>query len=180
MKYGQYGLVIVLIAMALAGRMLPHPDNFTPVLAVALFGGATLAGGAAFLVPLAAMFASDLALGNGLTWMTLVVYGGFLVGAGLGRWLGKNRTWTRTGVAAVGGSLLFYAVTNFAVWALPGAHAPLYARTLDGLVECYWMALPFLRNSLAGDLFWTAVLFGVFDLARSRMRAPGGSPARTA
>src|SRR5712671_2272267 len=53
----KYGLVIVLIVMALAGRLLPHPDNFTPVLAVALFGGATLTGGAAFLVPLVAMFA---------------------------------------------------------------------------------------------------------------------------
>jgi hypothetical protein len=180
MKYGQYGLVIVLIVMALAGRMLPHPDNFTPVLAVALFGGAMLAGRAAWFVPIAALFASDLALGHALGWMTLVVSGCFLAGAGLGRWLGKHRTWARTALAAVGGSLLFYAVTNFAVWALPGAHAPLYARTLDGLLECYWRALPFLRNSLAGDLFWAAVLFGAFDLARSRMRAPGGSPARTA
>jgi hypothetical protein len=173
MKYRQYGLVIVLIVMALLGRLLPHPDNFTPVLAVALFGGATLTGGAAFLVPLAAMFASDLALGNGLEWMTLVVYGCFLAGVGLGRWLGTNRTWTRTGVAAIGGSLLFYVVTDFAGWALPGAHAHLYPQTLDGLIESYWMALPFFRNALAGDLFWTAVLFGVFDLARSRMKAPG-------
>jgi hypothetical protein len=180
MKYGQYALVIVLIVMALAGRVLPHPDNFSPVLAVALFGGATLAGGAAFFVPLAAMFSSDLALGHELGWMTLVVYGCFAGGAGLGRWLGRSRTWARTGTAAVGGSLLFYAVTNFAVWALPGAHAPLYARTLDGLVECYWMALPFLRNSLAGDLFWTAVLFGAFDLARSRAKATRGAPAKPA
>jgi uncharacterized protein DUF6580 len=175
MKCGQYGLVIVLILMALAGRMLPHPDNFTPVLAVALFGGATLSAGAAFLVPLAALLASDLALGHALGWMTLVVYGCFLAGVTLGRWLAAKRTWARTGAAALGGSLLFYAVTNFAVWALPGAHAPLYPPTLDGLIECYWMALPFFRNALAGDLFWTAVLFGVFDLARSRMKAPGGA-----
>jgi len=176
----KYGLVIVLIVMALAGRLLPHPDNFTPVLAVALFGGAMLTGGAALLVPLAALFLSDLALGHGFSWMTLVVYACFLAGVGLGRWLAKNRAWARTGLAAVGGSLLFYAVTNFAVWALPGAHAPLYARTLDGLIECYWMALPYLRNSLAGDLFWTAVLFGVFDLARSRMKEPGEAPAKPA
>src|SRR5438128_328431 len=87
----KHGLVIALIVMALAGRMLPHPDNFTPVLAVALFGGATLTGGLAFLVPLAAMFASDVALGHELSWMTLVVYGCFLAGVGLGRWLGKRR-----------------------------------------------------------------------------------------
>ncbi|HZR68590.1 MAG TPA: DUF6580 family putative transport protein [Burkholderiales bacterium] len=162
------GLVIALIVMALAGRLVPHPDNFTPVLAVALFGGAMLPGAGAFLVPVAALFLSDLALGNSLGWMTVVIYGAFLAGAGIGRWLGPRRTWTRTAFAAVGGSLLFYVVTNFAVWALPGGHAPLYPATLAGLAESYWMGLPFLRNGLAGDLFWTAVLFGVFDLARSR------------
>jgi uncharacterized protein DUF6580 len=168
------GLVIVLIVMALAGRVLPHPDNFTPVLAVALFGGAMLTGAAAFLVPVAALFLSDLALGNSFGWMTAVVYGAFVAAAGIGRWLGPRRTWTRTAFAALGGSLFFYLVTNFAVWALPGNHAPLYPPTLDGLAESYWMGLPFLRNGLAGDLFWTAVLFGAFDLVRSRA---GRSPA---
>lgn len=173
----RYALVIALIVMALAGRMLPHPDNFTPVLAVALFGGAMLPGAAALLVPLAALFLSDLALGNAFGWMTAVVYGSFLAGVGLGRWLGKDRTWKKTAVAAIGGSLLFYVATNFAVWALPGAHPRLYPLTLDGLIECYWMALPFLRNSLAGDLFWTAVLFGVFDLVRSRTKKPRAATA---
>jgi uncharacterized protein DUF6580 len=162
------GLVIVLIVMALAGRVLPHPDNFTPVLAVALFGGAMLPGSAAFLVPVAALFLSDLALGNSFGWMTAVVYGAFLAATGIGRWLGARRTWTRTAFAAVGGSLLFYVVTNFAVWALPGNHAPLYPSTLDGLAQSYWMGLPFLRNGLAGDLFWTAVLFGALDFVRAR------------
>ncbi|HEY6863514.1 MAG TPA: DUF6580 family putative transport protein [Burkholderiales bacterium] len=169
----KHGLVVLLIVMALAGRLLPHPDNFTPVLAIALFGGAMLPGAAAFAVPVTALFLSDLALGNSFGWMTAVVYGAFLAGTGIGRWLATQRTWTRTGFAAVGGSLLFYLVTNFAVWALPGNHAPLYPPTLDGLAESYWMGLPFLRNGLAGDLFWTAVLFGAFDLVRSRAgRAP--------
>lgn len=177
MKYGQCGLAIVLIIMALAGRMLPHPDNFTPVLAVALFGGAMLPAGAALLVPLAALFLSDLALGNAFGWMTLVVYGCFLAGVGLGRWLGTNRTWAKTGAAALGGSLLFYVVTDFAGWALPGVHPQLYPRTFDGLLESYRMALPFLRNSLAGDLFWTAVLFGVFDFVWSRAKKPSAATA---
>ena len=83
----------------------------------------------------------------------------------------------------MGGSLLFYVVTNFAVWITPGdahQHAALYPRTLDGLIECYWMALPFLRNSLAGDLFWTAALFGVFDLAQSAMKGHRPGPATPA
>lgn len=163
----KYVMVIGLIALALAGRMVPHPDNFTPVLAIALFGGATLSGGLAYFAPFAAMFLSDLLLGNSFTWMTLVIYGCFLVGAGLGQWLGKERTWTKTGLATVSGSLLFYVVTNFGVWLTPGG---LYPHTLDGLIECYWMALPFFRNSLAGDLFWTAMLFGIFDLVQSWMK----------
>jgi len=170
----KYGLVIALIIMALAGRLVPHPDNFTPVLAVALFGGAMLPGAAAFAVPSAALFLSDLALGNSFGWMTVVIYGAFLAAAGIGRWLGARRTWQRTALAAIGGSLLFYLVTNFAVWALPGGHAPLYPHTVEGLAECYRMGLPFLRNGLAGDLFWTAVLFGALDLARARR---GAKPA---
>lgn len=169
----KHGLAVALIVMALAGRLLPHPDNFTPVLAVALFGGAMLPGAAAFGVPVAALFLSDLALGHSFGWMTVVVYGAFLAAAGIGRWLGSRRTWPRTAFAALGGSLLFHVVTNFAVWALPGAHAALYPPTLEGLAESYRMGLPFLRNGLAGDLFWTAVLFGAFDLVRSRAgRAP--------
>jgi len=169
----RYGLVLVLILMALAGRMLPHPENFTPVLAVALFGGAMLSGRLAYVVPLAAMFLSDLLLGQAFDAMTLVVYGCFLAAVGIGQWLGRHRTWTRTGVAALGGSLLFFVVTNFAVWVAPSGAPALYPHTFDGLVECYWMALPFFRNSLAGDLFWTAMLFGVFDLLHWRRRAEG-------
>jgi uncharacterized protein DUF6580 len=176
----KYGLVLVLIGMALAGRLLPHPDNFTPVLAVALFGGAMLPGRLGLLLPVAGLFLSDLALGYPFTGMTAVIYASFVAAAGIGRWLGARRTWPRTALSAAGGSLLFYAATNFAVWALPGAHAPLYAPTLDGLLECYAMALPFLRNSLAGDLFWTVVLFGAFDLARSRLGTSRATPARSA
>jgi hypothetical protein len=168
----RYALVLVLILMALAGRMLPHPENFTPVLAVALFGGAMLSSRLAYVVPLAAMFLSDLLLGQAFDWMTLVVYGCFLAAVGLGQWLGRHRTWAKTGIAALSGSLLFFVVTNFAVWVAPDGQA-LYPHTLDGLVECYWMALPFFRNSLAGDLFWTAMLFGVFDLLRWKSRAEG-------
>jgi len=168
----KHGMVFALIAMALLGRVLPHPDNFTPMLAVALFGGAMLSGGPAYVVPLLAMFASDLALGHSFGWMTLVIYSCFLIGVGLGQWLGKNRTSARTGLAMLCGSLLFYVITNFAVWILPDSQhtVGLYPRTLDGLIQCYWMALPFFRNSLAGDLFWTAMLFGVFDLMQSRMK----------
>lgn len=169
MKYSAVGL---LIALALVARLLPHPDNFTPVLAVALFGGATLPGAAAYAVPLAAMAGSDLALGEPLTWTTAIVYACFLAAARLGRWVGANRTWAKTIAAALGGSLAFFLATNLAVWLFDA----LYAQTWDGLIECYAMAIPFFGNSLAGDLFWVVALFGVLDLATRQGRtqaAPG-------
>lgn len=159
----KYGLIVALIVLALVGRLIPHPDNFTSMLAVALFGGAMLPGRTAYWVPLVAMFLSDLLLGNAVTWMTPVIYGCFAAGTGLGQWLARNRTWARTGAAALAGSILFYTVTNFAVWATPDG---LYPQTLDGLIDCYVMALPFFRNEIAGNFVWTATLFGLFDLGQ--------------
>lgn len=170
----KYGLILGLIVLAVVGRLIPHPDNFTPVMAVALFGGAMLSTRWAYAVPLAALIASDFLLGNAFDWMSVVVYGCFLVSVGLGQWLGKQRTWTRTGLTAVGGSLLFYIVTNFAVWLVPNG---LYAHTVEGLLQCYVMALPFFGNSLVGDLFWTALLFGLYDAGHvwvKTLRAPSG------
>jgi hypothetical protein len=156
-------MTYVLILVAMVCRLVPHPPNFTPVLAVALFGGAMLPRRVSWAVPLLAMVASDLALGYPFGWMNGVVYGCFLAAVGLGMWLGRRRTWGRTAAAALGGSALFFVVTNFAVWL--GADS-MYLHTPGGLAQCYVAALPFFRNSLAGDLFWTAALFGLHDMAR--------------
>jgi hypothetical protein len=159
----KYHLIVGLIVLALVGRLIPHPDNFTPMLAVALFGGAMLPGRMAYLIPLLAMFLSDLLMGNSVTWMTPVIYGCFALGTGLGQWLGRGRTWARTGLVALAGGFLFYVVTNFAVWITPNG---LYPHTLDGLIQCYVMALPFFRNDIAGNVLWSAMLFGLFDLVQ--------------
>jgi hypothetical protein len=169
----------ILILLAAACRLLPHPMNFTPVLAVALFGGATLPRRLALAVPLGAMVLSDLALGYGFGTMNLVVYACFLAAVGLGWWLREKRTPGRTLGAALAGSLLFFVVTNFWVWLGPMMPPPYdYPPTFAGLVKCYVMALPFLRNSLAGDVCWTLGLFTLYDLARAwaarRRTAPGG------
>jgi hypothetical protein len=173
----KYGLILGLILLAVVGRLIPHPDNFTPIMAVALFAGATLSTRIAYVVPLAALVASDLLLGYALDWMALVVYGCLLASVGLGQWLAKRRTWTKTGLAAVAGSLVFYLVTNFAVWVEPHG---LYAHTVDGLVQCYVMAIPFFRNSLAGDLFWTALLFGLYEASYSWLKSARVKPPHLA
>ena len=101
----RYGLAIGLILLAVAGRLIPHPDNFTPIMAVALFAGATLTPRIAYIVPLAALVASDLLLGFPLDSMTLVVYGCLFASVGIGQWLATRRTWSRTGLAAIAGGL---------------------------------------------------------------------------
>src|SRR5260370_31306061 len=154
----KYGLVFGLILLAVAGRLIPHPDNFTPIMAVALFAGATLSTRIAYVVPLAALVASDLLLGYALDWMALVVYGCLLASVGIGQWLATRRTWTRTGLAAVSGSLVFFLVTHFAVWVEPHG---LFATTGDCLLQFSFMAIPFFLNSFAGDPFLTLRPFGV-------------------
>jgi hypothetical protein len=160
-------MVYALILLAVVGRLVPHPWNFTPVLAIALFGGAMLPRRVAWVIPVGALFISDLALGYPFGWMSLVVYGCLLVGVCLGRLLSSRRTWSRTIVATLAGSVLFFIVTNFAVWAGLGS----YPHTASGLFHCYVMGLPFFRNSLAGDVCWTVGLFGLYDLANAYVRS---------
>ena len=169
-----YGLVLSLLVLALLGRLLPHPPNFTPLLAVALFGGAMLPRYLAYGVPLLAMAASDLLLGYSFDQTSVAIYGSFLAIVGAGRWLAQSRTLGRTVVAVLGGSLLFYVVTNFAVW-LWNTHG-MYEHSAADLAQCYIMALPFFRNALAGDLVWTAVLFGLYGLAARQLQFRSTDP----
>jgi len=109
-------LIVLLLAIVAAAalRLVPHPPNFTPIGAMALFSGAYVGRRAlAFAAPLAAL------------------------------------------------ALLFFALSNFGVWLGSG----MYPRSLAGLAECYAAALPFFQNSLAGDLFYTVLLFGGFAAA---------------
>jgi hypothetical protein len=155
----RWTLVILMILAAAASRLIPHPPNFTSVTAMALFGGAMFDDRRlAFIVPLSAMFLSDLLLG--FHDQMFVVYGAFAVIVCIGLWLHRHRSAAPIAGAAIVSSLLFFAATNFGVWALDH----MYPLTLAGLMACYTAALPFLRNTLAGDLFYTLVLFGGFAL----------------
>lgn len=130
---------------------------------MALFGGATFADNrVAFLVPLTALFLTDLWLG--FSRLTPVVYGSFVLIVCLGSWLRHRRSPGRVISAALCGSVLFFILTNLGVWAL----TPLYPKTLSGLSECYIAALPFFRNTVAGDFIYSALLFGGLALAEKQ------------
>ena len=154
---------------AAAMRLVPHPPNITPIGAMALFGGVYFATRrTAFLVPLAAMYLSDLALGffiydfGWFHWFMPFVYASFMATACLGFLIRHRLTPLTVAGAALTGSVLFFIVTNFGVWLVSN----LYPKTVAGLASCYVAAIPFFRNTLAGNAFYTLVLFGGFALAQ--------------
>ena len=157
-----YVIAYLLIGMAVVLRVMPHAPNFAPIAALALFGGVYLNRRFALLIPLAALFVSDFFIGFYSYKIMLSVYLSFgLIGLG-GMWLRKHKRIGPVVGATLAGSTLFFLVTNFAVWAF----GSLYPPTLGGLLASYTMALPFFKNTLFGDLFYTGVLFGSYELAR--------------
>lgn len=153
----RFWAALSLVAVAAAARLIPHPANATPVVAMALFSGAIFTRKSwSILIPLVAMFISDLALG--LHDQIVSVYGSIVLVAFIGFALSSKRSAGRVVGASLLGSIVFFFVTNFTVW-LSGS---MYPRTLAGLTECYTLALPFFRNGLLADLVFSGVLFGAW------------------
>lgn len=152
-------VIIALIVAAGLIRVLPHPPNFAPIAAMALFAGAYVASvRLAFLIPLAAMLLSDLVLGFHAG--VVLVYVCMGVTVAIGMQLRKRLRVLPIGLAALTSSVLFFVVTNFGVWVAQG----MYPMNFEGLVACYVAAIPFFQNSLLGNAFYTTVLFGGFAL----------------
>jgi hypothetical protein len=160
MKNSVIGLMILAGALS---RLLPHTPNVTAVTAIAILGGAFLSNRwLAMLIPVAALFLSDLVLG--LHSLVIYVYFSVILIAFASTWTLKPALgWLRLISTSVGASVFFFIVTNFGVWMGGG----LYEKTWDGFVSCYIMALPFLGTQVAGDLFYSAVLFGAVVAIRS-------------
>jgi hypothetical protein len=161
----RFWLMAGLVFGAAALRLLPHPPNFTPIAAIALFGGAQFERKRwAFAVPLAAMALSDAVLRVLFGWgFDPVVYAAFALIVCLGFLLRNKRTAPLpVAGASLAAATIFYLTTNFAVWAASG----MYSKTLAGLVTCYVAAIPFFGPTVAGDLFYSAVLFGGFALVQ--------------
>ncbi len=152
-------LLIIVIAVCL--RLLPHLPNVAPIGAMALFGGAYLNKKYALIIPLVAMFISDIFLGFHATMP--FVYGSFLIIGLVGMWLKKRKSIQTIIGASLFSSFLFFVVTNFGVWIV----GDLYPKTLSGFVKCYIYALPFFRNTIIGDLFYVGLFFASYELILS-------------
>ena len=191
MNRPRFWFLFGLTAFAAASRLLPHPENFAPIAALALFGAATFEGGrSAVLVPLLALLLSDALMQVAYTagWQhrpgfyegQWVVYGCILATVGIGLLVRRKRNPATIAAATLAGSVVFFVVTNFVYFY---GSTSIYPRTLGGLVECYTMAIPFFRNTLMGDVFYSAVLFGTFALAEATFplfRASTAGPRESA
>jgi len=156
-------LALGLIIIGILLRFLPHAPNFTPVAAIALFSGAYLNKKYAFSVPLVIMVLSDLVIG--LHNVVLFTWGGFILTTFVGRYLKKKKNILGITVTSLASSLLFYLISNFGVWLVGW-----YPHNLKGLLDCYILALPFLRNFTLSTLLYSALFFGLYELSKNFVR----------
>ncbi|MBS0193002.1 MAG: hypothetical protein JSR34_02020 [Proteobacteria bacterium] len=166
-----------MILLAALSRLLPHPPNFSPIEAVALFGGAYFVNRAwAVVVPLLAMLLSDVLLGfaNGGIYMSYfldahfaAIYASIVLCTLLGFALRGRANGPRVLGTSLAGSVLFFALTNFATWLT--ADPRMGDACSRGLAACYVDGLPFFQWTALGTLFYAGVLFGGFALLRSRL-----------
>jgi len=177
-------LAYVFVLFAVAVRFMPHPLAFTPIAAALLYFGAR-GPRRQLWAPLALLAAADviltkIAYSYPLTWDHFVTWACYAAILLLGTALRKNdrrenANWLGIGAAALASSVSFFVVSNFAVWACWA----MYPKTLSGLMTCYAAGLPFFRRGVAGDLLFTAVMFGVPAVAAMAVRSykPQGTAA---
>jgi hypothetical protein len=153
-------LIVGMILFAAIMRIVPHPWNLAPVGAMALFSGAVIRNRImAFVLPLVAMLAGDFFVGFHI--LMPVVYASFVISTALGFWVRERRSAARVGGVVLLGAIQFFLVTNFGVWAF----STFYPKTFAGLMACYAAGVPFFWNTLAGDICYSALLFGGLYLA---------------
>lgn len=167
-------LSIALIFIAALTRLVPHPDNFTPIGAMALFGAAYFSRQVLTLaIPFIALFASDLILNNVFpkyapeftlitSWWIYAAFGAVMLAGWL--LLRQKVSPVRVIAGSLIASMLFFLITNFSVWVESG----MYPKTSAGLMACYAAGLPFLKNTVWGDLFFSAALFGTYEWSSRR------------
>jgi uncharacterized membrane protein len=136
------------------GRLIPHPPNFTPILATAIYTPYIINDKwIAMLIPLSAMFIADIIIG--FHPYMLWVYGAIGISTLLSYWSMRfNKKYMQLTVMTLVSSILFFIITNFAVWVI----WDYYPKTIDGLLLCYSMAIPFFQNTIYGTIIYTSLI----------------------
>ena len=173
----KFGFIVTLIIVAAVFRLLPHFPNATPLAAMGIFGAAYLKERwQAILIPFAALFLSDLYLNNviyaklypteGFQWITSVwIYLAFGLLILASQTILKKMKTQNIALASVVSSLIFFFVSNLN----PFFESNMYPKTGAGLLACYTAAIPFLTNTVVGDLFYCGVLFGVYEFVKMKL-----------
>ncbi len=159
----KYLIPILLIILGFSARLLPHPANFAPIGAMALFAALYLPKRYTLVIPLVAMFISDIFIGFYSLPIMLSVYIGFILMGLIGLLVKRNKSFSTILGGTLVGSILFFLLTNFAVWAF----GTMYVHTFSGLMQSYMMAIPFFKNSLLGDLFYCGIMVGGYEFILS-------------
>ena len=164
-------ILIIFILFASFSRLIPHIPNFTPIGAIALFGGAYFKNKFyAFLIPLSSLFLSDLIINNffliidnnNFTWFYpgfLWQYFSFAIIIIIGIYNSNKFNFKKLLISVIGSSLVFFLITNFGVW-ISGS---IYPKNIFGLIWCYTLAIPFYKGTLLGFLFYSFLLFGIIE-----------------
>jgi hypothetical protein len=151
------GLVIIAAFL----RLIDHPANVSPIMAIAIFSGAYFSEKRfALLIPISAMLISDAFLGYYI--ISIFVYLAFVFGIFIGYLIKTKVKIQNVFIASLSGSVIFFIITNFGSWLTDPMYQPL---TLDSLIRCYYLAIPFFRNTLLGDLAYITAIFGSYALA---------------
>ncbi|OGX37795.1 MAG: hypothetical protein A3C36_03495 [Omnitrophica WOR_2 bacterium RIFCSPHIGHO2_02_FULL_52_10] len=150
-------LAFWLLVIGVVSRLVVHAWNFTPVIALALFGGVYLKKKQALILPLALLAVSDIILGFHET--MFFTWGTILLIVGIGFWVRKNKNLTTVVAGGLASAVLFFITTNFGVWLVSG----MYPMTWAGLTECFVLAMPFFRNELLSTFIYGVVLFGGYE-----------------
>lgn len=181
----RFGVICAMILAAAMSRLIPHPAGFAAIGGMALFGAAYFSRRIwAFVIPVAAMWISDLLLSNvvyaaysgDFVWFysgSLFTYAALALIVVMGSFTLKKVRVTSLVASALGASAIFFLVSNFGTW----ISTPMYPRDLGGLATCYAAGLPFLRNAVPGDLVYTGVMFGVFEYCVRRFPRLAGVAA---
>ncbi len=173
----RFGVLVLIVLLAAFSRLIPHPPNFAPIGAMSLFGAAYFSRKyLAFVVPIVAMWLSDLLLNNviygqyfdhfvwfynGFYW----TYAAFIFIGLIGFGLLKKVRPVNLLIASLSASVVFFLVSNFGVW----ASGTMYPNTFSGLMSCYAAGLPFFKNTIMGDLAYSGALFGIFEVIQYKV-----------
>lgn len=155
-------LALLILLSGILTRFTDHAPNFTPTIALALFGGVYLPRKYTVIVPVMFMLLSDLVLGFHNT--MFFTWGSVVLISLLGIRLREQKRFSIFLLGGVFSAVLFFIITNLGVW------PTLYPLTWQGLVECFVAAIPFFRNTFVSTVVYCAVFYGVYELIARRMR----------